>query len=231
MNVDIDHLLLDRGFQPVAERLARWVSCFALARACLVGIVALQSVILAWDLHALRDPPSLALVAIATLAQYYIVPFVYQHVRRIERQARPGLLNPQRIVLRPARLVWLAATLVICCAWLGSAFPPLITLQLAVGCLWCATLYFESCSPAPPRLRAFRRSFGRVALAAAPVAWATPIRPSLFRSWPSLPGRAKLACSRTADRLAPFSARRRPGWPRSGPWSRTTRCPAHPPLW
>jgi len=231
MTFDIDVLLLDRAFQPISERLAAWLNCFALARGALFGIVVLQTVILARALQVRHEPMALGWAAAATLLQYYVVPFVYSHVRRAERQARPGLLNPQRIALRPARLAWLGCTLVIGCAWLGAAFRSFETLQFTLACLWCSALYFQSCSPAPPRLRAPRRAFWELAVAGGPGGASLRVQPSAIRGWHSPPRGAKLVRSRTAERVAPFSARRRPGWPKSRLWSRTTRCPVRPPSW
>ena len=155
MTTDVDTLLLDRVFQPVADGLNDWTTCFGLARVSLAAGIALQTAVLAFDIQTYSDPAILILAVGATLLAYFGADQARGLIARVERQSRPGVMNVRRITLRWQRMAWL--TVAACCAGsslasldLGSVCAGLATLS------WVAVVYFLSCSPKPPAARRFR---------------------------------------------------------------------------
>ena len=156
MSDDIDTLLLDRVFQPVADRLNGWTTCFGLARLSLAAAVALQTAVLACDIASDCDPTLLGLATGATLLAYFGADQARGLIARVERQSRPGVMNLRRVTLRWQRMMWLAVAA--CCA--GSSFA---SMQAGAVCgalaslSWVAAIYFLSCSPKPPAVQSFRQ--------------------------------------------------------------------------
>jgi hypothetical protein len=156
LTTDVDTLLLDRVFQPVADRLEDWTTCFGLARVSLAAGVALQTAVLAFDIQTYSDPVILILAVGATLLAYLGADQTRALIARVERQSRPGVMNVRRVTLRWQRMAWL--TVSACCA--GSSFA---SMELGAVCgslaslSWVAAVYFLSCSPKPPAARRFRR--------------------------------------------------------------------------
>ncbi len=156
--MDPDFLLLDRVFQPAADRMAAWATPFDLARLFLITVIVLHTVVLAWDLALLGDPLLLALVTGGTLIAYRAASQMRGQIARAERQSRPGVMNMQRVLLRPFRLAWLGLAAASAALALSSALRPVDLCSVALSVGWLATAYLASCSPSPPVLRTARRS-------------------------------------------------------------------------
>lgn len=156
MSADIDTLLLDQVFQPVADQLNDWATCFGLARLSLAAAVALQTAVLAFDIQTCSDPAMLGVAVGATLLAYLGADQARALIARVERQSRPGVMNLRRVTLRWQRMAWV--TVATCCA--GSS---LSSMELGAVCgglaslSWVAAVYFLSCSPKPPAARSFQR--------------------------------------------------------------------------
>ena len=157
MSVDADLLLLDRVFQPLVDRAAAWATCFDLARVCLIAVIVLHTAVLAWDLNLLTDPLLLALIAGGTLIGYRAASQQLRQIARAERRCRPGMMNIQRVTLRPFRLTWLGVIVLSAAVALSSERRPVDLCAFAVSISWLAAVYFASCTPSPPPARSFRR--------------------------------------------------------------------------
>lgn len=156
MSVDPDTLLLDRVFQPAADRAAGWATCFDLARASLLAVLVLQTSVFAWNLVCLDDPLMLMLVTGGTLIGYGAASQMLRQVERAERQSRPGMMNRNRVLLRPFRLLWLAIATASAALLVTSALRPMDLCNTAVTMAWVTTVYFCSCAASPPRVRQAR---------------------------------------------------------------------------
>jgi hypothetical protein len=151
---DADLILLDRVFQPVADRAAGWATCFDLARAALVAVIALHTAVLAWDFVLLTDPALLALVAGGTVFGIREATRLWRQVAGAERRSRPGLMNVQRVTLRQFRVLWLAIVAAAAALGLYAGLRAVDLCNVALCAAWLAAAYFASCSPAPPPARA-----------------------------------------------------------------------------
>ena len=156
MSTDADFLLLDRVFQPVADRMAAWATCFDLARATLIAVIVLHTAVLAWNLTLLTNPLLLALATGGTLAGYGAASQLRGQVARAERRCRPGMMNVQRVTMRPFRVAWLGFAAVSAALAFVSGLRPVDLCAAALSLAWLATVYFASCSPSQPRARTFR---------------------------------------------------------------------------
>ncbi len=155
MSVDPDFLLLDRVFQPAADRMAAWATPFDLARLSLITVIVLHTVVLAWDLARLSDPLLLALVTGGTLIGYRAASQLRRQIARAERRSRPGMMNAQRVLLRSFRLAWLGLAPACAVLEISSAHRSVDLCNAALSACWLATVYFASCSPSPV-VRTFR---------------------------------------------------------------------------
>lgn len=155
---DIDGVLLDRLFQPAADRLSERTSCFGLARLCLAAAVALQFVVLACDLEVEGDmvrrvmAVGITALALAGAQQGQVV------IRHAERQARPGLMNVRRITMRWQRNAWLVISAWACTIAVGQVSAANVAV-CAASLAWLSCIYFLSCSPSPPPARVARGVF------------------------------------------------------------------------
>ena len=160
MSVDPDTLLLDRVFQPAADRAAEWATCFDLARASLLAVLMLQTGVFAWNLACLSDPLMLMLITGGTLIGYNAASQMLRQVARAERQSRPGMMNRNRVLLRPFRLLWLGLATASTALLATSALRPVDLCNVALTIAWVTTVYFCSCAASPPRVRQAR--FGQL---------------------------------------------------------------------
>lgn len=158
MAIDVDAVLLDRVFQPCANRFAGLATCFGLARVALVLACESQALTLFWD--ALRDTSgfNLALCASVAALTVYGGMQAWRLIKRVERQSRSGGMNVRRITLRRQRLSWLGV-----CAFCTATLSPHADIRAIfaiVACIaWVAVVYFISCTPLPPVQRhSFRMS-------------------------------------------------------------------------
>ncbi len=156
MSADVDTLLLDRVFQPLADRGSSATTCFGLARLALATAVALQTMVLVDDLLLFADPFTRALAGAIAVLAFVGADQGRRMISRVERQSRSGLMNIRRITLRGQRWAWLAIT-----GWtVATACMRQDTATAHVGLsslAWLAAIYFASCTPKPPGLTHQRR--------------------------------------------------------------------------
>ena len=155
MAIDVDAFLLDRVFQPCADRLASVASCFGLARTALVLACESQALTLFWDATLSLTPFNLVMCASVASLTGYGGYRAWQLIQRIERQSRTGTMNVRRITLRGQRMTWLGVCAL--CSVMLSPNADIRAVFAILGCVaWVAVVYFLSCTPMPP---AERRSF------------------------------------------------------------------------
>ncbi len=159
MTVDVDAFLLDRVFQPCADQLAGYTTCFGLARGALVLACESQALTLFWD--AVRDVSGAnlvmsGLVAVLTL---FGAQQAWGLIKGIERQSRSGGMNIRRVTLRAQRMTWLGVST--CCGALLFTHPDIRAAFTILACAaWVALIYFVSCTPRPPAMRHSTRLAG-----------------------------------------------------------------------
>ncbi len=156
MTIDVDAVLLDRVFQPVADALGDRCSCFDLARGALSGVVVLQTVVLARQMGLGPGDAALGLVAVASVVQYWAVSLVLRQIRRAERRTRPGMMNVGRITLRPFRVVWLLVAAGSACLLSGMHGGAMSLCPAAANAFWVAAVYLMSCVARSPSARVGR---------------------------------------------------------------------------
>ncbi len=152
MAIDIDAVLLDRVFQPCANRFAGVSTCFGLSRVALVLACESQALTLFWDATGDRSGFNLALcLAVATLTLYGGYQG-WQLIKRVERQSRSGGMNVRRITLRGQRLAWIGVC-ALCVATLSPHADVRAVFAIVACAAWVAVIYFVSCTPSPPAQR------------------------------------------------------------------------------
>ena len=159
MTVDVDAILLDRVFQPCADRLAAWTSCFGLARGALVLACESQTLTLFWD--AVRDASGVNLVLSGMIAVLTLfgAQQAWGLIKRAERQSRSGSMNIRRVTLRWQRMTWLGVSA--CCSATLSPHADIRAVFTILACAaWVALIYFVSCTPRPPALQRSDRLAG-----------------------------------------------------------------------
>ncbi len=146
---DVDALLIDRVCQPLADHLGDTLSCFDLARLSLNAAIALEAALLAWDLANIDSQTLRAAVVIGTLMAFGAAQALRGQIARAERGARPGMMNLNRVTLRPIRLLWLGLAL-FCAAELVLSAGTAALLNAAATLGWIGAVYLMCCVPTPP---------------------------------------------------------------------------------
>lgn len=157
MAIDLDTVLLDRVFQPVADSVCDRASCFDLSRAALAGVVVLQAVVLVRQAAVDPGAAALGLVVVASLVQFWAVGRVLRQIRSAERQLRPGMMNVARVTLRPFRMVWLLVAAGSACLLTGMHEGAASLCPVAANVLWVVAVYLMSCVASVPSARVGRR--------------------------------------------------------------------------
>lgn len=159
MTIDLDAILLDHVYQPCADRLAEWTSCFGLARGAMVLACEAQALTLFWD--AVRDvsPVNLLFCTLIAALMLFGAKQAWSLIRRAERQSRSGAMNVRRITLRWQRMAWLGVS-VCCTAAVGLNFDIRAAFTVLSCMSWVSLIYFVSCTPRPPAMRRFSRLAG-----------------------------------------------------------------------
>ena len=157
MAIDLDTLLLDRVFQPVADSVCERFSCFDLSRVALGGVVALQAAMLVRQASVDPGAAALGLVVVASLVQFWAVGRVLRQIRSAERRARPGTMNVARITLRPFRMVWLLVAAGSACLLTGLHEGAGSLCPVGANLLWVVAVYLMSCVASVPSARVGRR--------------------------------------------------------------------------
>lgn len=152
MSFDFDAVLLDRVFQPWADRLAGWTTCFGIARGALVLACESQGLTLYWD--AIRDVSAVNIVVSGMIALLMLFGAwqAWRLITRAERQSRSATMNIRRITLRWQRMMWLGIST--CCIATLSPHADIRSAFAILACFaWVALIYFVSCTANPPAFR------------------------------------------------------------------------------
>ncbi len=149
---ELDDLLLDGAFRPLLCGLRGVVSGAALARCSLVGVLLLQSAVLAWDLRMTSDPVATLLVAAVTLGEFIVAGLLQAEIDLAEDAARCGEASPARARLRPFRFIVLLMLVVATGVWLRSDCQLADCCSLAAIGLWFCALFLVSADRAPVML-------------------------------------------------------------------------------
>ena len=110
----------------------------------------------AWSLACLNDPLLLMLITGGTLIGYGATSQMLRQVARAERQSRPGMMNRNRVLLRPFRLLWLGITTASAALLVTSAFRPVDLCNRACPRPGAPAGYVSAGAAAPPRGRQAR---------------------------------------------------------------------------
>ncbi len=146
---DVDALLIDKLWQPLADRLGDRLSCFDLARLSLDAAIALEAALLAWDLANIASRTLRTAVVIGTLMAFGAAQALRGQIARAERRARPGMMNLDRVTLRPVRLLWVGLAL-FCAAGLALSASIAALLNAGATLGWIGAVYLMCCVPMPP---------------------------------------------------------------------------------
>jgi hypothetical protein len=151
----IDSWLLERVWQPIADRLPERWPAIDIGMSCQLGAILLSGVAIAMMIivghMAIGDAMFNVLVWCVGLAFFVGI----SRVRQLVRRGQPNPLRPMLSGMRPMSIPF-----ALLAAWQGAEAPP----QLALGC-WFFTLsyvvfvigiYLISCEQRPPKQRTAR---------------------------------------------------------------------------
>jgi hypothetical protein len=137
----VDNFLIDRAFQPLADTMARWVSCYGIAAFMLTGVFLAK----ASDYVVNRDYFPLVLMLI-------YLPFVTLRAYQLDAEPERSVLPPERATMFWFRMFSLLTN-------------PLDVLAVAMAVNWwdrirfgawlllTPALYFMACRRNPPKPR------------------------------------------------------------------------------
>lgn len=153
----LDEFLLDKVFQPVADRYADRMNCFDFARTCAMGVaVFIAARVVPGYFSGVLNGMSLVFGFIAMMVAFWLRKLAGD----FDRTQKEGLLNPMRISLLPARLfsVIVGVPVAILFVVVDSGISDVFFLMEMI--LWMTTYYFISCRKNPPaRVYAPREAF------------------------------------------------------------------------
>lgn len=156
-----DLWLLDRVFQPVADRLPERIPVFEAGMSFLLGSVLLLATSIGVMVVLLGEPP---LNAVFDLLIWGMWVAFYLGVARMRVLIRPGHMNPLRqmfLGFRPVSFAFLIYAI-----WQSISVPaPLSTalwFNMLADLTFTCGVYFVSCEQSPPRRResAWKQDFG-----------------------------------------------------------------------
>ncbi|AAW60368.1 hypothetical protein GOX01_00730 [Gluconobacter oxydans] len=153
----VDDWLLDRLFQPVADRLPGRLTALQLGLSCQLGALMLDGLSLV--LPMLLFGASLANMIDSALIWCISLAF-FLGMKRSAPLVRPGMLNPLRPLLRAMRLLSLAFLVYQLFRGMGApGFIWLLTQMTTISqLLFTVGLYLVACQPRPPYQRMSTRS-------------------------------------------------------------------------
>lgn len=153
----VDDWLLDRLFQPLADRLPDRLTPLHLGLSCQLGALMLDGLSLV--LPMLLFGASLGNMIDSALIWCVSLAF-FLGMRRCAPMVRPGMLNPLRPLLRAMRLLSLAFLAYQLFRGLGAPdFVWLVTQLTTISqLLFTIGLYLVACQPRPPSQRVSSRS-------------------------------------------------------------------------
>lgn len=142
-----DSFLIDRGFQPISDRLAGWASCYAISGFLITGATLAEIAALlrleAW-------------AALAIVAPWFA--FQAWRAHRMESAPASNVLPKERIVSRFTRVFYIALSITNAPVTVALAMQghPIWIMRDAGGWLLILGLYFLACRRNPPKPRAVR---------------------------------------------------------------------------
>jgi hypothetical protein len=142
----LDEALLDRVYQPIADRLAGWRNAIQLATLCFDLMICIEGYELGREI--IRGDEILI-----TLQAFSLLIFITVRVMiipRFPRKVRMGMRNPMRFIWLPLRLVFLVLSIK------DIALIPLtgpLWIQLTWDAAYVSALYFASCDLRPPMIK------------------------------------------------------------------------------
>ncbi len=158
-----DLWLLDRVFQPVADRLPERIPAYEAGMSLLLGSLLLLATSIAAMIILLGEDPVNAIYDILIWGMW--VAF-YLGVNRMRILVRPGFMNPLRTMFlgfRPISFAFLLYAI-----WQSTSMPPPFSLGLWFNALadlaFVCGVYMISCEQTPPKKKQvnWKREFGGV---------------------------------------------------------------------
>lgn len=147
----LDDFILDRLFQPVADRLPESVSAWSVGINFELGSVILQVACLFAPLVIYGASISESVESVLVLLCSIVLFIGFQRFRPL---VRPGTLNPLRPLMFSLRLICLAFLVYETISVLVSSASPSMWLWNRLGLLsqlaFVTGLYFMACQPRPP---------------------------------------------------------------------------------
>ncbi len=143
----IDDFLIDRVFQPVADALARWASCYGIAAFLLTGAILAM-------ITAIALAPDVRSVGAVLLSVLWVVRLIEAH--RLDRRASSDVLPAERIrdvYWRPAYIAFVV------CDLMAETFGLSDLRDLVFNQGWLLNtlaVYFMACRKQPPKQRRAR---------------------------------------------------------------------------
>ncbi len=132
----LDDFLIDRVFQPICDRLARWIDCYGIAEFVATGAVAV--ILLYTGLTLVYGYPWIATFGMV-LAGIYAIRI---RIIRTMSKPQPGLMPKERLTGLTIRTLDLAFCIFL---MLPPAWPA------PAWWLYTASMYFTACRKLPPR--------------------------------------------------------------------------------
>ncbi|MCX5616826.1 hypothetical protein NQF87_07560 [Bombella sp. TMW 2.2559] len=147
----LDDFILDRLFQPVADRMPESMSAWSIGINFELGSVILQFACIAAPLALYGGSLSESVQSVLILLCSVVLFIGFQRFRPL---VRPNTLNPLRPLMRSLRLVCLAFLVYETISVLVSPASPSMWLWNRLGLLsqlaFVTGLYFMACQPRPP---------------------------------------------------------------------------------
>ncbi len=140
----LDDFLIDRVFQPVADALARWISCYGLAAFLLTGAVLAM-------ITAIALSPDVRSVGVVLLSVVWVVRLIEAH--QLDQRASSDVLPAERIrdvYWRPAYLAVVVYDLMVEIFSLSDLRDLMFNQGWLLNTL---AVYFMACRKQPPKQR------------------------------------------------------------------------------
>lgn len=139
----IDDFMIDRVFQPIADRLEVWTNCYALAAFLATGSIVCYLVVFFLPPF---DPVLRCVLVLLCLCAFSNL----RHCHDLERRLATNTVPPDRVTYWHWRLLALALV----AENTMFAFMPSTTgakIYSVSWCAWTCSLYFCACQRRPPR--------------------------------------------------------------------------------
>ncbi len=147
----IDDFLIDRLFQPAADRLARWMSCYAIAEFLLTGELLFKTISYAAE----QD-----WVAMSLCSAWMPVYILRAH--RLDAAPPSDILPTERVTGIVFRMIWLTVQIVTLPINLLEPHALWWRIESASWWLIVAGVYLMACRKRPPKPKRITIPFGAV---------------------------------------------------------------------